>query len=274
MEVEFPNIRKQFIPDDGYIIVDADLQGADAQVVAWEADDEELKQAFRDGLKIHVFNARTMFPKWKDASDEEIKKDKIYKAIKAFCHGTNYGASAATLSEDPNIRLPIETVRRLQGLWFTLHPGILGWHRRTEHHLQGTLCPNCLQAFATKTLICPKCKHQVAGTVRNAFGHSIHFFGFPTENFTNALAWLPQSTVAHVVREGLILLDEEFPFVEPLLQVHDSLLFQLPIYKAKALHEIKEALDSIVVPYPDPLKIPWGLSVSEKSWGDAQPFNP
>ena len=45
-----PNIRKFIVPDPGYLIVDADLSGADAQVVAWEADDADLKEAFRDGV--------------------------------------------------------------------------------------------------------------------------------------------------------------------------------------------------------------------------------
>ena len=42
--IPLPNIRKIFIPDPVYILIDSDLAGADAQVVAWEADDEDLKK--------------------------------------------------------------------------------------------------------------------------------------------------------------------------------------------------------------------------------------
>ena len=38
-----PNIRKLYVPDPGYEIFDIDFSGADAQVVAWEADDKPLK---------------------------------------------------------------------------------------------------------------------------------------------------------------------------------------------------------------------------------------
>ena len=52
--IRLPNVRRTIIPDPGYTIVDADLAGADAQVVAWEAGDEKLKSAFSAGAAIHV----------------------------------------------------------------------------------------------------------------------------------------------------------------------------------------------------------------------------
>lgn len=60
MPLVLPNVRKLFIPDPGYTIYEADLRGADAMVVAWEADDEDLKDAFRRGLDVHAKNAEDM----------------------------------------------------------------------------------------------------------------------------------------------------------------------------------------------------------------------
>ena len=57
---DLPNLRRLFVPDPDYIIIDVDLERADAQVVAWEADDEELKQMFREGVDIHEENSRTI----------------------------------------------------------------------------------------------------------------------------------------------------------------------------------------------------------------------
>ena len=51
------------------------------------------------------------------------------------------------------------------------------------------------------------------------------------------------------------------------MQVHDSLVFQVPFRHADRHDEIRKALE-IPIPYPDPLTIPWGLAKSEKSWGD------
>ena len=38
--IALPNVKKMFIPDEGYTIIDADLKKADLQIVAWEAGDE------------------------------------------------------------------------------------------------------------------------------------------------------------------------------------------------------------------------------------------
>jgi DNA polymerase I-like protein with 3'-5' exonuclease and polymerase domains len=56
-----PNIRKMFIPDPGFTMFDVDLVGADAQVVAYEAEDEDLILAFKQGLDVHDKNARDLW---------------------------------------------------------------------------------------------------------------------------------------------------------------------------------------------------------------------
>ena len=43
-QLTLPNLRKMFIPDPGKFIFDCDLEQADAQVVAWEADDDEQRR--------------------------------------------------------------------------------------------------------------------------------------------------------------------------------------------------------------------------------------
>ena len=52
-----PNVRRLFVPDKGYMLFEADLSGADGQVVAWEANDQELKQWLRDGTNMHMKHA-------------------------------------------------------------------------------------------------------------------------------------------------------------------------------------------------------------------------
>ena len=54
--IALPNVRKIFIPDPGYLIGEVDLSGAEAQVVAWAAGDEDLKKAFRAGINVHIKN--------------------------------------------------------------------------------------------------------------------------------------------------------------------------------------------------------------------------
>lgn len=242
--VTLPNIRRAFIPDPGYVLCDCDLSGADAQVVAWEANEEPLKDAFKKGLDVHNFNGEAV---WGSAYDPKAKPRKVTMRdeCKRGVHGTNYGASprtlAATLGWSPTM------ASDFQARWLTVRPGISEWQRRVQHDLM------------------------VSRTTSNRFGYRIVWFDRPESCYTNALAWTPQSTVGIVCAKGGINLHREVPWVQILLQVHDSLVFQIPFHRMSpaGLDTIRRSL-RVEVPYPDPLVIPWGLAVSEKSWGDVQ----
>lgn len=262
--IELPNIRKQFVPDPGYLIVDMDLSGADAQVVAWEADDKGMKDAFRAGMKIHVKNTRDMWPEWADATDEEIKNAPVYKQNKIFCHATNYVGSAGTIAT--NTHWPVAFVADFQRKWFELHPGIKDWHTRTGEHLDGSRCWNC-NFVPDGGQVCPNCGKTLGRTVKNAFGYRRIYFDWVDKILPEAIAWIPQSTVAHVTMLGMFRLRDNFDFAKMLLQVHDSIVFQIPKSEESALKDIKTELDAIEVPYPDPLYIPWGVAVSDETWG-------
>jgi hypothetical protein len=68
-----------------------------------------------------------------------------------------------------------------------------------------------------------------------------------------------------------VSLSRNIPWVTILLQVHDSLVFQVPLHRAKVsdFNLIRQAID-IPIPYKDELRIPWGLAISSKSWGDVE----
>jgi hypothetical protein len=250
MPVELPNVRKLFIPDPGYMIFDADLSGADAQVVAWEAEDEDLKKAFRAGMKVHAKNAEDIFgDEYRlapgDRGNKSTPKGKLYDQCKRSIHLTNYGGTPTTMNRTPEIGWPIARCQRFQSTWFRLHPDIHEWQQRVAYELK------------------------MSRKAENRFGYRIIYFDRIDGLLPEALAWIPQSTVALVTFKGAKKLQAEMPFAEVLLQVHDSLVFQIPFRHADNFDAIRKAL-SIEIPYRDPLRIPWGLARSEKSWGDCK----
>lgn len=108
--------------------------------------------------------------------------------------------------------------------------------------------------------------------VTNRFGNMRYYFDRIDTLLPEALAWIPQSTVALVIERGLVQLDSRIPEVDVLMQVHDSVVFQYPSERQeRLLPQIKECLE-IVVPYEDPLIIPVGMEVSTVSWGDCKPI--
>lgn len=271
---DFPNMRKAFTPDTGYEIAEFDLAGADAQVVAWEANDEDLKNAFRKGLKLHIHNVRMLYPeRTKDMTDEELKATDhsggIYHNSKRRVHGTNYGAQPSTFVT--KLRTSLSEEQEFHERWFHLHPGIKDWHDRTHRQLAGLQCWKC-NKLTDGARICSNCGAVTGRTIGNKFGYRIVYFDRVNDLFTKALAWPPQSTVAINTNKGAIALADRCPWVESLLQVHDSLIAQWPNKYSDRLMEVKDALHSVIVPYADPLTIGWGCKISKLSWGHAEPI--
>lgn len=225
-----PNIRRLFIPDPGHIIGDADLDRADLQVVVWEADDTEMKQMLSEGVDLHAENAKVLHCTRQQA--------------KSWVHGTNYGGSPRTMARAAGVTTAQSEA--MQRRWFEAHPGIKDWHRRTEASLQQTR------------------------SIRNAFGFRRTYFDRVEGILPQALAWIPQSTVAVVINSGLRNIYTDLPAVRILLQVHDSLVLSWPAADDAILRP--RIFDSllITIPYPDPLIIPVGLKLSPTSWGDCK----
>jgi DNA polymerase I len=230
LALSLPNIRRLFLPDPGFTFFDLDLDRADLQVVIWEADDAEFKAMLREGVDIHKENARVL-----GVSRELAKR---------WVHGTNYGGSPRTMGQSCGISTA--DAERMQRRWFAAHPGIKRWHERTGMELST--------------------RHYV----ENRFGYRRHYFDRVDSILPEALAWLPQSTVACVInRIWLWLWGNARGLIEVLLQVHDSLAGQFPIgSRREALVALRRAASQVVVPYDDPLIIPVGIKTSSKSWGD------
>ena len=233
-----PNVRRLFLPDPGYTIFDCDLDRADAQVVAWEANDEILKSIFRAGEDMHLQNARDIF------NNPRLTKDsKERKLAKTGCHAINYGAKPPTLAR--TLGITMVEAERFYNRWFALHPAIADWHRRVEDQLATTRC------------------------VSNKFGFRRYYFDRIENLLPEALAWVPQSTVAIVIDKGLVAVDTTLRGqVDVLLQVHDSLVMQARTRDFERMKPLVRECLRIEIPYEDPLTISVGIKASTESWGD------
>lgn len=251
-----PNIRKLFIPDPGKIIFDADLAGADAAVAAKECGGSYW-EAIRSGRKINNEILEYCYPetfaKWKAAPDEmkDVVREPAYTKGKNMHYGSLYVGSPPGISASAAI--PIGIVQRMQPWFFSRFPTIKGWHNRVQEQL-----------FATRG-------------VKNAFDYRVVYFDRLDRLLPEAVNWICQSTVAIVCQRGSLIIRREFPDVQLLLQVHDSLVGQIDIRRAEAiLPALRVRLNNIPIPYtgegkePDPLYIPWGIKASTRSWGDCQ----
>ncbi len=241
--ISLPNIRKMFIPDEGYTIIDADLEKADAQIVAWEANDDVLKQIFREGHNLHEENAKMIFgPKNYVKSSNPTSN---YHKAKQGVHAVNYGVRERTLAS--TLGITVHEADLFIKRWFGAHPRILSWHERIKRELKQYR------------------------KVRNKFGFERYYFDRVESVFTEALGWIPQSSVAIVTNKGLINIDKHLPDTHLLIQVHDSLVMQTPTNQTPEIYQTILNHMLIPIPYDDPLTIPVSIAASTVSWGDCEP---
>lgn len=242
VNVRMPSYKALLIPDPGFTFGDIDLAQADAQIVAWDSGAEKLKALFKAKADIHTENAKVLF----GACDGKL--DPRRQIAKPFVHGTNYLGTARELAK--RIGLTVHQVEEGQKRWFGEHPEILEWHKRVINDVQ------------TKR------------RVENAFGFGRYFLGRVDQKSTwnEAVAWIPQSTVGHIINIAGARIDETFSEadVAVLMQVHDSLDIQIRTSKLDELIPRIKECTLVTVPYADPLIIPTGLKLSEKSWADCK----
>lgn len=240
-----PNVRKLFIPDRGKLIVEADLKGADAQVFAKETGDEALLEDFRQKRDIHSDNAAFMFgEQFTSAPPDSHLRYTLRQQCKHSVHATHNVGSFMALVRHPSIAWSPPQAKRFQSYWFTKHPGIPTYFEKMQRQLETT-------------------RRAV-----NRFGYRIVYFDRIDALLPQAIPWVNQSTVAECTFRGALKL-EELPWIEILLQVHDSLVFQIPIHRhSPGNMELIEKTLEVPVPYPEPLVIPWNIKSSPTSWGD------
>jgi uracil-DNA glycosylase/DNA polymerase I-like protein with 3'-5' exonuclease and polymerase domains len=261
MGFDLPNVRTLYIADPGFTFFDMDLDRADLQTVVWESEEPDFKKAMQMGVDLHLWNAYILQGKEPPALDELIEGHARYpdhrgrmkyarEFAKVFCHGTNYGGGAATMAKHCGVTT--HEADRAQRIWFGAHPGIQRWHRRTEDMLFNRA------EFAQRK----------STYLENRFGYRWYIFDRVAGLLPDALAWLPQSHTSCVINRIWMNFHKQLPAVETLLQVHDSLAGQFPTHLREQLVPRMRELSRIPIPYPDPLIIPTGLKLSEKSWGD------
>lgn len=264
-----PAIRSLIVPDPGFTICDADLGGADAQVVAAEAHDDLLLDAFASGLDVHSMNAEMVWGSRfttapGDKKNKTTPRGKMRDDCKRATHGTNYGASFRTIAS--TLGWTQHEAQLFQRRWFEIHPGIKDWHERVASALRATR------------------------SVSNRFGYRIIYYDRVDALLPEALAWIPQSTVALTTFKGAEAVDaalnatangsmfgggwgrkvlgnaNDSERVQWLLQVHDSLVFQIRTEELSFTLPLVAKLLRVPIPYDRPLVIPWKIAISTRSW--------
>jgi DNA polymerase-1 len=245
-------MKKYIVADDGYMLFSVDLSQAENRVVAYIAPEPTMIEAFETGKDVHKLTGALIHRvPITEVTDEQRSIGKRAN------HGLNYDfgyKSAAILWEITEAESKFIVDR-----YHSVYPGVRQYHAWVRDALS-----------RNRTLTTP-------------FGRSRRFMGrWGDELFKEAYSFIPQSTVADKLnRDGLMFLyynQEYFKAVELLNQVHDSVVFQIPIgaglsYATEVLLCLKTSLEKPIKWRSTEFSIPVDISVgtnllSEKSGGD------
>lgn len=194
-----PMVRSLFVPDPGFIFVNADLSQAEARVVAYLAEEERLQIIFEQGGDVHKRNASIIFQKNSESVTEEERE-----LGKRLVHAANYGIGARKFAK--TIGKSEDKARELLNTYFAIYPRIKRWHTTVQEEIR-----------KTRILTTP-------------LGRKRIFFGrWSDDLLREAIAYVPQSTVGDILNLGLSNAFDNMPdqwrFI---LQNHDAVLFQVP----------------------------------------------
>jgi DNA polymerase-1 len=214
-------LRRMYIPDPGFDMVQMDQERAESLTVAHCSGDPAYIAAHRRE-NTHVAVARLLWPKmpWKgDASDKALAKSltpegkpvegagraSLYDLAKSIQHGLNYLLTPAGLAR--HTHLSEAAAQNAYEAYFSAFPGIKAWHEAVIQEVRET------------------------GIVHCPGGYRRIFFGRRNDRATwrEAISFIPQSVVAwtnHIVFKRLYyqLGGDDF---KVLAHGHDSILFQV-----------------------------------------------
>ena len=125
--------RACFTPAPGRVLIKADYSQIEMRIAAEMANDSRMKQAFTDGIDLHMHTA-TMVNGKADVADvtSDVTSEKRQLA-KAVNFGLIYGMGAERLSSyarsNYGIELDLKTAESVRNRYFSAYPDIRHWHR-------------------------------------------------------------------------------------------------------------------------------------------------
>ena len=244
------DIRKAFIAEKNNVLISADYNQIEMRILADLADVKGLKTAFKNNEDIHSLTASQIF----NVDIKKVNQDQRRKA-KAINFGIIYGISQYGLAKQINVTN--HEAEEFLNAYFAKFPEI--------------------KTYMDQTIkFCRK-----SGFVNNIFGRRSHFININDKNYNirnfqeRAAINAPiQGSASEIMRLAMMrldkkLLDEKNIKSKMLLQIHDELIFEVPIKDEKVMIKlIKEEMTSVTKSEYHSFSIPLTVDVNVgNNWG-------
>jgi len=232
-------IRKAFIPEQGFQIMSADYSQIELRVIAHISEDEQMISAFKSGEDIH---ARTAMEIFQLDDITQVTPDHRRKA-KEVNFGIPYGLSAFGLAQ--NLGISNSEAKQMIEAYFERFPMILNYIEDSKNFVKDH------------------------GYVSTLLGRRRYLPDIESPNWNlrafaeRAAINMPiQGTAADIIKSAMISIDQwlihEGFKSRMLLQVHDELIFEIHDDEQRLCPIIIEKMES-ATELKVPLKVEWGM---------------
>ncbi len=233
-----PNVRNFYTASDGHVLIQADYSQAELRVAAVLSGDKNLQDIYYNGLDLHTEVATEFY-------GADFNKEHRVRA-KTTNFGILYGQEEFSLSQQ--LHITVEEARRLINAWWHRFPEVRVWVREQHKRILKD------------------------GYLTTATGRRRRFHLITDENKHHTLKegvnCLIQSPASDLCLYSLIRLSE-VPFLNILLTVHDSILFETkPAYREESVSLIKKTMEGAaneLIGWDFPFEV--DISTGER-WGE------
>lgn len=240
-------IRNAFIPRDAnHLLMSADYSQIELRIVASICGDKNMSEAFRDGKDIHTATAARVY----GIPEAEVTKEMRYKA-KSVNFGIIYGQSAFGLAE--NLSISRGEAKELIENYFREFSGV-------KKYMDDTI--NFAREYGYVQTMLGRRRY-----LRDITSNNGVVRGFAERNAINAPI---QGTAADMIKVAMInvqaALEKNKFKTKLLLQVHDELVFDVPLDEVEAVKPVIEEAMVNALKLEVPVEV--GIGVG-KTWLEA-----
>ncbi|MDO4556780.1 MAG: DNA polymerase I, partial [Lachnospiraceae bacterium] len=240
-------IRKVFVPEDGYIFVDADYSQIELRVLAHLSGDKALIEAYKQSKDIHAATASEVF----DTPLDQVTSLQRRNA-KAVNFGIVYGISAFGLSED--LKISRKEASTYIDKYFNTYPQV-------KQFLDDMVAHAKEKGYVTTMF------HRIRPIPELSSSN------FMQRNFGERVAMNSpiQGTAADIIKIAMVRVNQRMKKEKMksrlILQIHDELLIEAAIEEKEQVRKIlEEEMQGACS-----LKVPLEIDIEEgMSWYDAK----
>ena len=231
------NLRDIFTADEGCSYVVGDLSQVEARFVAWLSGDENLKNLFKKGGKVH-----SQVASWIFKTPVDLVTPEQYAKAKSVVHGANYDMGYRTFAQTAGIS--ITESQWLLNQYHNNFPMIKMWHQSIVDQLRRNRMTT------------------------SPFGRRRLFFGWWGDSlFKEAYATVPQACAVDLLCSAILRVYYQLPpSAIILLQVHDEIVIQCRDEDVGNIASLfKREVEKPIIINGDSLFVPLDIKVG-KNW--------